>query len=232
VAIGRLGERQIAFIPRHGREHTLPPSAINYRANLWALHSLGVRRVVAPVAAGSLQSHVKPGDLVICDQFVDRTSGRRDTYFDTGPKVAHVSTAHPYCPVLRELAASVARERRLEVHDHGTVVVIQGPRFSTLAESRWFSSMGWEVVNMTQYPEVVLARELEMCYVNISLITDYDAGLEGDPGVRPVSVDEVVAQFATNIARVRDLVLDLIPRIPEARECPCATSMKGAVIHG
>lgn len=231
VAIGRVGARQVAFIPRHGRMHTLPPAAINYRANLWALHSLGVTRVIAPVAAGSLQSHVRPGNIVICDQFVDRTSGRQDTYFATGPKVAHISTAHPYCPVLRELANYAAAERNLEVHGHGTVVVIQGPRFSTLAESRWFSSMGWEVVNMTQYPEVVLARELEMCYVNVSLITDYDAGLEGDPDAKPVSVEEVVSQFATNIARVRDLVLDLIPRIPEVRQCPCATAMKGAVVH-
>ncbi|MGH7763781.1 MAG: S-methyl-5'-thioadenosine phosphorylase [Candidatus Dormibacteraceae bacterium] len=232
VAMGRLGERYVAFIPRHGREHTLPPAAINYRANLWALHSLGVKRVIAPTAAGSLQSHVKPGDLVICDQFVDRTAGRQDTYFDKGPKVAHVSTAHPYCPALRGLATIVATERGLGVHDTGTVVVIQGPRFSTLAESRWFSSLGWEVVNMTQYPEVSLARELEMCYLNISLITDYDAGLEGNPDVQPVSADEVVAQFATNIARVRDLILDLIPRIPDARECLCATAMKGAVVHG
>jgi 5'-methylthioadenosine phosphorylase len=232
VAIGRLGERQLAFLPRHGREHTLPPSAINYRANLWALHSLGVTRVIAPTAAGSLQTNLKPGDLVICDQFVDRTSGRKDTYFDQGPRVAHVSTAHPYCPVLRNVAAEVARERSLEVHPAGTVVVIQGPRFSTLSESRWFSSMGWEVINMTQYPEVALARELEMCYVNISLITDYDAGLEGNPNVKPVSVEGVAAQFGTNIARLRDLILELIPRIPAERQCPCASAMNGAFVHG
>lgn len=231
VAIGRLADRTVAFIPRHGRQHTLPPAAINYRANLWALQSLGVHRVIAPTAAGSLQSHVKPGDLVICDQFVDRTSGRNDTYFDTGPKVAHVSTAHPYCPILRELAASVATERSLEVHSTGTVVVIQGPRFSTRAESRWLSSMGWEVVNMTQYPEVALARELEMCYLNISLITDYDAGLEGNPNVKPVSAEEVVRHFGTNVARVKDLILDLIPRIPEARTCSCGTSMRDAFVH-
>ena len=232
VAIGTVGSRRVAFIPRHGRQHTLPPAAINYRANLWALHSLGVTRVIAPNAAGSLRPHVKPGDLVVCDQFVDRTSGRQDTYFDTGPKVAHVSTAHPYCPVLRQLAAQIAAERGSPVHERGTVVVIQGPRFSTRAESKWFSSMGWDVVNMTQYPEVSLARELEMCYVNISLVTDYDSGLEGDPGVEPVSVDDVVAQFATNIARVRDLILELVPRIPDSRDCLCSTSMKGAFIHG
>lgn len=232
VAIGRLADRDIAFIPRHGREHTLPPAAINYRANLWALHSLGVKRVIAPTAVGSLQTHLKPGQLVICDQFVDRTSARKDTYFDEGPKVAHVSTAHPYCPVLRQVAVDAATERGLEVHSEGTVVVIQGPRFSSQAESRWFSSMGWEVVNMTQYPEVALARELAMCYVNISLITDYDAGLEGNPNVMPVSVEEVVAQFATNTSRVRDVILDLIPRIPETRTCPCGNSMRDAFVHG
>lgn len=231
VTIGTVQGRRIAFIPRHGAHHTLPPAAINYRANLWALHSLGVNRVIGPSAAGSLQSRIKPGDFVICDQFVDRTSGRADTFFEAGPQVAHISTANPYCPVLRELAAGVARDHGLSIHDRGTVVVIQGPRFSTRAESRWFSSMDWEVVNMTQYPEVSLARELEMCYVNLSLITDYDAGLEDDPGVKPVSSDEVVALFAENIAKVRDLILDLIPVIPLTRECPCATAMKSAVIH-
>lgn len=231
IGIGRVGDRGVAFIPRHGRKHTLPPAAINYRANLWALHSLGVRRVIAPSAAGSLQPDLKPGDLVICDQFVDRTSGRKDTYFDTGPKVAHVSTAHAYCPVLRELAFTAARHAALPVHDRGTVVIIQGPRFSTYAESRWFSSMGWHLVNMTQYPEVALARELELCYVNLSLVTDYDAGLEGDPSVKPVSVEDVVALFGTNMARLRDLVLDLIPKIPEERTCECATAMKSAYIH-
>jgi 5'-methylthioadenosine phosphorylase len=231
VTIGTVGGRRVAFIPRHGRHHSLPPAAINYRANLWALHSLGVNRVIGPGAAGSLQSRIKPGDFVICDQFVDRTAGRADTYFDAGPQVAHVSTAHPYCPVLRELAAGVARDQGLSIHERGTVVVIQGPRFSTRAESQWFSSMGWEVVNMTQYPEVSLARELEMCYVNLSLITDYDAGLEDDPDVKPVSSEDVVTLFAENIAKVRDLILDLIPVIPETRECPCATAMKSAVIH-
>ncbi len=232
IAIGRVGERSVAFIPRHGSHHTLPPAAINYRANLWALHSLGVRRVIAPSAAGSLQPELKPGDIVVCDQFVDRTSGREDTYFNAGPEVAHVSTAHAYCPVLREIASAVASSAGLTVHDRGTVVVIQGPRFSTQAESRWFSSMGWHIVNMTQYPEVALARELEMCYVNLSLVTDYDAGLEGNPDVKPVSVQDVVALFGTNIEKLRGLVLELIPSIPEERKCPCTTAMRSAFIRG
>jgi 5'-methylthioadenosine phosphorylase len=232
IAIGRVGERAVAFIPRHGSKHTLPPAAINYRANLWALHSIGVTRVIAPTAAGSLQPHLKPGDLVVCDQFVDRTSGRADTFFDRGPKVVHVSTANPYCPVLRALAVKTAGELGATVHPHGTVVVIQGPRFSTRAESKWFSSNGWDVVNMTQYPEVALARELEICYVNVALITDYDAGLEGHPDVKPVSVEDVERNFASNIAVVRDLILRLIPLIPTERDCPCGSAMKGAVING
>jgi 5'-methylthioadenosine phosphorylase len=232
IALGRVGERAVAFLPRHGSRHTLPPAAINYRANLWAMRKLGVTRIIAPTAAGSLQPRVRPGDFVVCDQFVDRTHGRADTYHPEGPKVAHVSAADPYCPVMRQLAVEVGRELAVTVHDTGTVVVIQGPRFSSRAESRWFSSMGWEVVNMTQYPEVILARELEMCYANISLITDYDAGLAGREGVPPVSVAEVERVFAGNNDRVRDLILGLVPRLPAARECPCPSAMRGAVIGG
>lgn len=232
VAIGTVGGVTVAFLPRHGSRHTLPPAAINYRANLWALKELGVSRVIAPTAAGSLQPEVKPGDFVVCDQFVDRTWGRADTFYAEGPQVAHVSAAEPYCPVMRELAVATGRERGVTTHDGGTVVVIQGPRFSSRAESRWFSSLGWQVINMTQYPEVILARELELCYVNISLITDYDVGLEGMPNVAPVSVAEVEQVFASNNDRVRELILALIPQLPEERECPCATAMRGAVIGG
>jgi 5'-methylthioadenosine phosphorylase len=232
IAIGTVGERSVAFIPRHGRHHTLPPASINYRANLWALHSIGVTRVIAPTAAGSLQPHIRPGELVVCDQFVDRTSGRADTFFDHGPKVVHISTANPYCPVLRALAVKTAGESGVTVHPRGTVVVIQGPRFSTRAESKWFSSNQWDVVNMTQYPEVALARELEMCYLNIALITDYDAGLEGHPDIKPVSVEDVERTFASNIAVLRDLIVRLIPLIPTERDCPCGSAMKGAVING
>lgn len=232
IAIGKVGGRSVAFMPRHGRKHSLPPAAINYRANLWALHSLGVTRVIGPNASGSLQPQIHPGDFVVCDQFIDRTSGRADTFFDRGPRVVHVSTAHPYCPVLRKLAVSAAGDVGGPVHERGTIVVVQGPRFSTRAESKWFSSNGWEVINMTQYPEVALARELEMCYVGVSLVTDYDSGLEGHPDVKPVLVEDVERFFASNISRVRDLILRMIPLIPIERECPCASAMKGAVIGG
>jgi 5'-methylthioadenosine phosphorylase len=232
VAIGAVGGVRVAFLARHGSGHTLPPAAINYRANLWALRELGVTRVVAPTAAGSLQPEVQPGHFVVCDQLVDRTWGRADTYYAGGPTVAHVSVADPYCPVMRELAVAAGREHGVTMHERGTVVVIQGPRFSTRAESRWFSSLGWDVVNMTQYPEAVLARELELCYVNISLITDYDAGLEGMPEVDPVSVAAVQKVFASNNDRVRRLILDLVPRLPAERSCPCATAMRGAIVGG
>lgn len=232
IAIGDVGGVGVAFLPRHGGHHSLPPAAINYRANAWALKELGVTRVIAPTASGSLQPQVKPGDFVVCDQFVDRTYGRPDTFYADGPSVAHVGAADPYCPVMRELALRAGREQGVTMHDRGTVVVIQGPRFSTRAESRWFSSLGWEVINMTQYPEAILARELELCYVNISLITDYDVGLEGMPDVAPVTVAEVERVFASNNDRVRGLILGLIPLLPAERTCPCATAMQGAIIGG
>ncbi len=219
VAVGRVGDKQVAFLPRHGRRHAIPPHRINYRANVWAMKQLGVRWLFGPCAVGSLQPHIRPGDFVLCDQFVDRTWGRPDTFYD-GPITTHVSAADPYCPTLRALVAQVARERELPVHERGTVVVIQGPRFSTRAESRWFRSQGWEVINMTQYPEAHLARELGLCYVNISLVTDYDVGVEGDPDRAPVTAQEVVEQFAANNARLRDLILDAIRRLPPTNDCP------------
>jgi 5'-methylthioadenosine phosphorylase len=219
VTIGRVGSKRVAFLPRHGRSHTLPPHRINYRANVWAMKQLGVRWLFGPCAVGSLQPHVRPGDFVLCDQFVDRTSGRADTFYD-GPVTTHVSSADPYCPTLRQLVAQVAREQGLPLHERGTVVVIQGPRFSTRAESRWFRSQGWEVINMTQYPEAHLARELALCYVNISLVTDYDVGVEGDPTATPVTAEEVMRQFAANNAKLRDLILESIARLPETNTCP------------
>jgi len=183
ITVGEIGGRTVAFLPRHGMQHELPPHMINYRANLWAMKELGVQRIIGPNACGSLQAHVKPGDFVICDQFVDRTWGRKDTFYD-GPVTTHVSSADPYCPTMRAVAVTEARKLDIPVHERGTVVVIQGPRFSTRSESRWFASQGWEVINMTQYPECYLARELEICYCNISLITDHDVGTEG---AEPVS---------------------------------------------
>lgn len=226
-----LDGSEVAFLPRHGPGHRIPPGQINYRANLWAMKELGVTQVIAPTAAGSLQPHVRPGDFVICDQFVDRTHNRADTFF-TGPRVAHVSAADPYCPRLRGLAVAVGDELGLTPHPKGTVVVINGPRFTTRAESRFYAAQGWEVINMTQYPEVILARELGLCYVNIALITDYDAGLEGSPDVAPVTVAEVERVLAGNNQRVRELILALLPRLDAERTCPCPNAMDHAFIDG
>jgi 5'-methylthioadenosine phosphorylase len=227
VFLGDVGGRRVAFLPRHGVNHELPPQSINYRANVWAMKELGVSWVFGPCASGSLQPHVKIGEFVVCDQFVDRTTGRKDTFYD-GPVTTHVSAADPYSPVLRGLMIETCRELGISVHDRGTVVVIQGPRFSTRAESRWFSQMGWEVINMTAYPEGYLARELELCYANVSLITDYDVGLEGMEGVPPVSHDEVIRVFGENNARLRDLLFAVIPRVPRDPDPHCAQALTGA----
>jgi 5'-methylthioadenosine phosphorylase len=228
VVVGEIGGRSVAFIPRHGRRHEYPPHRVPYRANLWALRSLGVERVLAPAAAGSLQPHVRRGDFVVCDQLVDRTAGRAATFYD-GPETVHVSLADPYCPELRGVAAASGRALGLPMHERGTVVVIEGPRFSTRAESRWYAGAGWEVINMTQYPEAALARELALCYVNVSLITDYDVGVEGVP---PVTVDEVVKVFGESIPRLRDLLVAIVPAIPSQRSCACGSALEGARVGG
>ncbi|MDO8964222.1 MAG: S-methyl-5'-thioadenosine phosphorylase [Coriobacteriia bacterium] len=224
VMVGEIGGRTVAFLPRHGKEHSLPPHMINYRANVWAMKELGVSRIIGPNACGSLQADVRPGDFVICDQFVDRTWGRKDTFYD-GPITTHVSSADPYCPTMRQVAVEKAAELGITAHPTGTVVVIQGPRFSTRAESKWFAAQGWEVINMTQYPECYLARELEICYCNISLITDLDAGAEG---AEAVTNDEVVRVFNENNAKVKDLLFAMIPALPEARACSCSSALDGA----
>jgi 5'-methylthioadenosine phosphorylase len=225
VTVGRIGDRAVAFIPRHGVKHQFPPHQVPYRANLWALKQLGVERVIGPCAAGSLQPNVRPGEFVICDQLVDRTWGRASTYYD-GPETTHIAFADPYCPTMRRVAVREANGLGIATHDGGTVVVIPGPRFSTRAESASFSRQGWEVINMTQAPEAVLARELEMCYANVSLITDYDVGVAGE--VEAVSHEEVIRVFTENNARLRDLLFRMISALPEERDCPCPSALGGA----
>jgi 5'-methylthioadenosine phosphorylase len=226
LAIGEIDGRKVAFLPRHGKKHQYPPHRVPYRANVWAMKELGVQRLVGPCAAGSLQPHVKVGSFVVCDQLVNFTSGRQSTFYD-GPETTHISFADPYCPTMREVAVEKAREQTIDVRDEGTVVVIEGPRFSTRAESTFFRAQGWEVINMTQYPEAVLARELELCYLNISLITDYDVGVEGEE-VEPVTHEEVIRVFEENNAKLRDLLFGIVPALPAERECPCATALEGA----
>ncbi len=211
LMLATVNGRRVAFLPRHGRNHTIPPHKINFRANVWAMRSLGVQAIISPCAAGSLQPHVKPGDFVVCDQFVDRTNGRADTFYD-GPIVTHISPAETYSPVLRELAVKAIRNHGIECHDGGTVVVIQGPRFSTKSESKWFHDAGWEVINMTQYPEAYLCRELGMAVVNISLITDYDSGVF--TGTEAVNAHDVLEVFTKNAERIKGVVLELIGSMP------------------
>lgn len=227
IALGSVAGKKVAFLPRHGRHHQFPPHMVNYRANIWALHDLGVTRVIGPCAAGSLQPEAKPGDFVICDQFVDRTTGRKDTFYD-GPSAVHISSADPYCPEMRAIAIQAAKDVGARFHRDGIMVVIQGPRFSTKAESRWFSSLGWKVINMTGYPEAILAKELGMCYLNLSLITDYDAGLEGRTDVAAVTQDEVIRVFSEHNQILKDLVKKIIGALPAGRACPCEDDLRRA----
>jgi len=225
IAIAEIGGKRVAFLPRHGKRHQYPPHLINYRANLWAMKSLGVQQIIGPCAAGSLQPNVKPGEFVVIDQFVNRTWGRKDTFFE-GPIVRHVPAAEPYCSRMRKTAISCAQKLGITVHETGTVVVIQGPRFSTKSESREYSKNGWEVINMTQYPEGWLARELGICYLNIALITDYDVGLEGNPDIKPVTHEEVLKVFNTNNDKLRNLLFAMIEDLPTGPDCVCGDHLK------
>jgi 5'-methylthioadenosine phosphorylase len=225
LAVGEIGGRRVAFLPRHGTAHELPPHAIPYRANVWAMRELGVRRIIGPNSSGALKPDLDLGEFVFCDQFVDRTSGREQTFYD-GPETTHVSAADPYCPDLRRILAETAGELGIKARDGGTVVVVQGPRFSTRSESRWFQEMGWDTINMTAYPEGYLARELELCYANVSMITDHDVGVDG---TSPVSHEQVVTVFQENNAKLRELLFAVIPKIPpQPEEHLCATALRGA----
>jgi 5'-methylthioadenosine phosphorylase len=209
ITVGKVDQHEVAFLPRHGVAHEFSPHAVPYRANMWALRALGVRRIFGPCAVGSLTTDLGPGAFVVPDQLVDRTRARPDTYFDSGG--IHVGFADPYCPTLRAAAADLPG-----VVDGGTMVVIQGPRFSTRAESRWFASQGFTLVNMTGYPEAVLARELEMCYAAIALVTDVDAGIDSATAVRAV---DVFAEFEKNLVPFKKLVHEAIAAVEVERTC-------------
>ena len=226
IMLGDVAGQRVAFLPRHGRDHRFPPHRIPYRANLWAMRSLGVRQILAPTAVGSLTTSYGPGTLVIPDQLVDRTSGRAQTFYDDGQAV-HVPFSDPYCPVGRASATAAARAAGWDLADSGTLVVIEGPRFSTRAESRWFAAQGWTLVGMTGHPEAVLARELALCYTPIALVTDTDAGIEEGEGV---TQDEVFRVFAGNVARLRELVMTVIKDLPADRDCPCPHVLGGITL--
>jgi 5'-methylthioadenosine phosphorylase len=229
IALGKIGDIDIAFLPRHGYEHELSPRMVPYKANLWALKSLGVERVIAVTACGSLQKKIKRGDFVVVDQFVDRTRYREDTYF-SGPITTHISTADPYCQGISKLIVMVGKKLKIKIHPKGTLVVIEGPRFSTRAESEWFTKIGWDIVNMTGYPEATLARELELCYNAIALVTDYDVGIVAKEKLNPVSMDEIIKVFKENNEKAQRLVIELIKKIPIERKCECGQSLTGARI--
>ena len=215
ITLGTLAGRDVAFVPRHGVDHRFPPHLVPYRANLWALRSLGARQVVALSAVGSLTTALPTGTLVVPDQVVDRTWGRAHTYFDAPAGVGHATFADPYCP--RGRAAAVAAGG---AHDGGTLVVVNGPRFSSRAESLEFQSHGWSIIGMTGMPEAALARELGLCYTSLSLVTDLDAGVEAGEGV---THEEVLATFAANLPRLRDLLVGTLARLPSSQAgCACA----------
>ncbi len=223
VQVGNLEGVEIAFIPRHGPKHTIPPHKVNYRANIWALKELGVERVIGVNAVGSLKEDYKPGQIVFVDQFIDFTKKRDYTFYDGG-KVYHVSFADPFCPELRQIFVESAKELGLEFKETGTYVCIEGPRFSTRAESKMFRQFA-DIIGMTLVPEVNLARELAMCYANISMITDYDVWAE-----KPVDTKEVLETMARNIENVNALLRLAIPRIPEERHCECGKALENAGI--
>ncbi|RSO07870.1 S-methyl-5'-thioadenosine phosphorylase [Streptomyces sp. WAC 06783] len=231
--LGEVAGRTVAFLPRHGRRHHLPPHRINYRANLWALRSVGVRQVLGPCAVGGLRAEYGPGTLLVPDQLVDRTKAREQTYFDgtplpdgSVPNVVHVPFADPYCPAGRQTVIAAARGRAWEPVDGGTLVVVEGPRFSTRAESRWHAAQGWSVVGMTGHPEAVLARELGLCYTSLTLVTDLDAGTEAGQGVSHAEVLEV---FGRNVGRLREVLFDAVGALPatSGRGCGCGGAHEG-----
>jgi 5'-methylthioadenosine phosphorylase len=224
ITLGTIKGRKVAFLPRHGRGHTIPPHMINARANIWALKELGVKQIVSSSAVGSLRSDFKPGEFVLTDQFIDRTKGRPDTFYDGG-QVAHVSSAEPVCPQLREYFFDFAKKINLHIHDKGTYVCIQGPRFGTRAESRVFRQWGCDIVGMTLYPEIILAREAEMCYVTISMVTDLDVWEDN-----PVNATDVVAVMRQNADSFKKLVMGALPGMPKKRTCECGSALKNALM--
>ena len=227
LVIGVVEGRRVAFVARHGQGHRFPPHLVNYRANLWALRSVGVRQIIAPCAVGSLKVEHGPGTIVVPDQVVDRTWGRKHTFYDVEGPVVHVEFADPYCPVGRRTTIDTARLARNAVVDGGTLVVINGPRFSTRAESRMHQQAGWTVVGMTTMPEAALARELAMCFTTVALVTDHDAGVDGGAAV---THESVLAEFAANVDRLKGVLATTIAALPgpdEEPTCRCPSALDG-----
>ena len=224
ITIGELSGRRVAFLPRHAKKHTIRPTDVNSRANIFALKKLGVQRILAPSAVGSLKEDYKPGEIVFVDQFIDRTTKREQSFY-TGKKVCHISVAEPMCPELRQTLIAIAKDIGIRAHDTGTYICIEGPRFSTKAESRLFRSWGADVIGMTLVPECVLAREAEICYASIATVTDYDVWKD-----HAVSADEVVATMKASVEKVKRIILEAVARLPKERGCECKNALKCAFL--
>ncbi len=227
LVVGRLGGREVAFMPRHGRGHTVPPHLVNYRANLWALRELGVTRVLATTASGSMNRRMRPGELALLHQFVDFTKQRAMTFYEGGEKgVVHVDVTEPYCPELRRSLLEAAKELKLKLHPRATYACTEGPRFETAAEIRAMRRLGCDLVGMTNVPECVLARELELCYAAVAVITNFAAGISRGK----LTHAEVAELMAASAGRVKALLAEAVARIPEKRSCGCGRALEGAVV--
>ena len=226
IVLGSLAGVRLAFLPRHGRGHRVSPTEIPARANIFALKALGVERIVSISAVGSLREDVHPLDMVVPDQLIDRTVRRPSTFFGDGI-VAHVAFANPYCPVLSGLLSGAGARAGLKTHEGGTCVVIEGPQFSTRAESELYRSWGASIIGMTALPEAKLAREAEICYSTMALVTDYDCWHDAE---ETVTVEMVVRNLLKNVASSQDVVAQLVPTMPEQRDCACETALENAII--
>ena len=224
ITIGEMEGKQLAFLPRHGKKHTIRPTDVNSRANIFALKKLGVGCIIASSTVGSLREEYKPGDIVFVDQFIDRTTKREQSFY-TKDKVCHISVADPMCPEMRRTLIAVAKKNRISHHETGTYVCIEGPRFSTKAESRMYRSWGADVVGMTLVPECVLAREAEICYASIAMVTDYDVWKD-----HPVCVDDIVKTMRANIKSVRRIISETVVQPCKERSCDCKTALKSALV--
>jgi 5'-methylthioadenosine phosphorylase len=225
LTIARLGEREVVFIPRHGRGHRISPSEVNYRANICALKMLGARWVLAISAVGSMKEELRPRDVVFPDQFIDRTRHRQDSFFTDGI-VAHVSLADPFCEPLRRVMLEQAKKLNLRAHDSGTYLCMEGPQFSTRAESELYRSWGVSIIGMTNLTEARLAREAELGYATAAFVTDYDCWHESED----VSVEMVMANFAANVESARKLIETVVPEIPLDLDAPCFHALRGAIV--
>ena len=226
ITIGEFEGTKVAFLPRHGRNHTIPPHCINYRANIWALKEIGVSRIIAPSAVGSLDRSLVPGDIIVPDQFIDFTRKREQTFYHGG-RVCHISVADPFCPELRELTIEISRKHSFSCHDEATYLCIEGPRFSSRAESKYYREVvGAQIIGMTLIPECVLSREAEICYVSVATITDFDVWAQ-----HPVSAQDILTQLQQNIGKIRVIIKDLLVAIPKSRRrCSCGTSLSDALL--